>query len=124
MRIDEKPVRTDSAACTWAMAVHLAALGMYLGLLFTNVLVPWLIWRWKREADPMIAGHALAALNFQISVMIVGLAAIVVAVLIPLAWILVIAVFTLNIICIGRAADRAREGLDPGYPRIRDWIRP
>lgn len=105
------------------MTAHLIALGLYLGLIFANLIIPWVIWRWKREQSPFVAAHALASLNFQISITIIGLAVTLVAFFIPPAWLLVMIVFTLNIICIGRAADRAREGLDANYPRIRNWIR-
>jgi len=108
---------------TWAMAAHLSALCLYLGLPFANLLFPYLIWRWKRSHSDYVAAHALAVLNFQVAVTIAGLAVTLIAFFIPLVWILVIVVFTANIIYIGMAADRAKSGLTCRYPLTVRWIK-
>ena len=108
----------------WAMTAHLSALSLYLGLLFANLLLPYLIWRWKRSQTEFVAAHALAALNFQITLTVAGLVTTLLAIFIPLFWAAVIVVFTGNIIYIGMAADRAREGRSIHYPLGIRWIRP
>jgi uncharacterized Tic20 family protein len=116
---ENKPTGT---ALTWAMTAHLSALGLYLGMPLVNLLFPYLIWRWKRAHSDYVATHALAALNFQITVTIAGLAVTLIAIFIPLAWILVVVVFTANIIYIGMAADHAKSGLQCRYPLNFRWI--
>jgi uncharacterized Tic20 family protein len=105
------------------MAAHLSALGLYLGLLFVNLLLPYLIWRRHRDRHRFAADHALAALNFQITASLAGLAALSIAFILPLAWLAVIAVFTANIVYIGQSADRARSGRPCRYPLCIPWFR-
>lgn len=73
-------VSSDDARA-WAMGAHLTALaGVFLGGLpaFLGPLVVWLI---RRDAgDPFSTGHAREALNFNLSVIIYGLAAVVLTV--------------------------------------------
>lgn len=109
---------------TWAMAAHMSALCLYLGLIFTNLLFPYLIWRWSRKHSAYVAVHALEAMNFQITVTLAGLISLLGAWVIPWLWTIVIAVFTANIVYVGRAADRARDGLMGNYPITIPWIRP
>ena len=115
--------KPDDADLTWAMTAHLAALSLYLGLIFVNLLLPYLIWRWKRNQSDYVAAHALAALNFQITVSIVCLITLIIALLFPPAWLLVLAVGTANIIIIGKAADRAKCGRSCQYPFAFRWLR-
>ena len=81
-----------------------------------------LIWRWRRAHSDYAAEHALAALNFQITVTISGLAVTFIAFFIPIVWILVIVVFTANLIYTGIAADHANSGLMCRYPLAFRWI--
>lgn len=105
------------------MSAHLCALSLYLGLIFINLLVPYLIWRWKRNQSEYVAAHALAAFNFQVTVSIVFLIVLIIACLFPPAWLLVVAVGTANIIIIGKAADRAKCGQPYRYPFAFRWLR-
>jgi uncharacterized Tic20 family protein len=114
---------TDPGALTWAMTAHLSALCLYLGLIFGNLLIPYLIWRWKKNQSAYVAANALAALNFQISVTIAALIGLFAAIFFPPAWLVVIVVGTANIILIGRAADRAKSGRANHYPFTFQWFR-
>ena len=114
---------TDGTARTWAMAAHLSALSLYLGMIFTNLLFPYLIWRWQRKRSDFAGEHAREALNYQITFTVAVLAALVVALFLPWAWLLVIAAGTANIVFIGQAADRAKSGLPYRYPGSWSWIR-
>ena len=118
--VQSKP---GDAELTWAMTAHLVALSLYLGLIFVNLLLPYLIWRWKRDQSEYVAAHALAAFNFQISVSIVLLIALIIACLFPPAWLLVMVLGTANIIFIGKAADRAKCGQSCRYPFAFRWLR-
>ena len=106
----------------WAMSAHLSALCLYFGLLFFNLLVPYLIWRWKKKQSDYVAMHALAALNAQITISSVALAAWLIAIIFPVAWAVVIAVLTANIVFIGKAADRAKSGQSFRYPYAIQWL--
>lgn len=113
---------TDPGALTWAMTAHLSALSLYLGLIFGNLLFPYLIWRWKRKQSAYVAANAQAALNFQISVTIAALIGLLIALFFPPAWLVVVVVGTANIILIGRAADRAKNGRTCHYPFTFQWF--
>lgn len=118
-----RKIELTEGELTWAMTAHLSALCLYLGLPFANLLFPFLIWRWRRAHSDYVATHALAALNFQVAVTITGLSVTIIAFFIPLVWILVIVVFTANIIYIGMAADHAKSGLVCRYPLTLRWIK-
>ena len=105
------------------MTAHLSAVCLYLRLPFSNLLFPYLIWRWQRVHSDYVAAHALAALNFQITLTIIGLTITPLAFFIPLVWILVIVVFSANIIYIGIAADLAKSSQTCRYPLTLRWIR-
>jgi len=68
------------------MAAHLSALCLYFGLLFSNLLFPYLIWRWQRAHSKYVAKHALVVLNFQVTVTITGFVLTIIAFFIPLIW--------------------------------------
>lgn len=70
------------------MWCHLSAIAGYLGVPFGNVLGPLLIWQIKKHEVPSVVAHGKAALNFQLTVLIVTLAA-------------AVAAFILSFLCIG-----------------------
>ena len=117
------PTTPSPGECRWAMAAHLTALCLYLGLFGLNLLFPYLIRRWQRERSGFVSDHALAAFNFQVTVTAAGLAAILAAMAWPLFWAVVIAVFTVNIVLIGKAADLARAGRPYRYPLTIHWLK-
>jgi uncharacterized protein len=106
------PASSDSRA--WAVAAQLTPL---LGLSFLGPLIIWLI---KREEDPFVEGYAREALNFQISVLIYGVAVAITIVglvlLIPLAIFAFIAAIV--------AAVRAANGEAFRYPLTIRLISP
>lgn len=66
----------NAEARTWGPLVHLSSLSLFMGIPFGNVLGPLVIWLWKREQHPWIDWQAKQALNFQITLSLVILAAI------------------------------------------------
>jgi uncharacterized Tic20 family protein len=50
----------------WAMAVHLSALVVLLGV--PSIIGPLVIWLWKKEEFPSIDAHGREAVNFQVSI--------------------------------------------------------
>lgn len=63
----------DQTDRNWATGCHIAALALYLGIPFGNVLGPLLIWLFKRKEYELVEDQGQEVLNFQISVMIYGL---------------------------------------------------
>ena len=104
------------------MAAHLSALSLYLGMIFTNLLFPYLIWRWQKKRSVFAAEHALESLNYQFTFTAAILASLAVALFFAWAWLLVIAVGTANIVFIGTAADRAKSGQTYHYPGSFRWL--
>lgn len=73
---------TDSSDRNWAMAMHLGTLVVLLtGGWLVNLLVPLVALLWKRDTSSFIADHAREQLNFQISLTIYSVAAVVLVVL-------------------------------------------
>ena len=70
----------SNQARTWNMLCHLSALAGFV-IPFGNVLGPLLVWQIKKNEFPSVVEHGKAALNFQLTVLIVLLVGIVAAVL-------------------------------------------
>ncbi len=81
------PIFGDARARTWNMWCHLSAL---TGLVvpFGSVIGPLVVWQIKKNEFPSVEAHGKAALNFQLTVLIVAIAVAVVA-------------FILSFFCVG-----------------------
>jgi uncharacterized protein len=103
----------------WAISAHLSAfIGAWLALAFMGPLVVWLI---KREGHPFIAMHAREALNFNLSMLIYGVVAVLLSLLlvgIPILVGIVIAWFVLTVI----AAVKASNGEEYHYPLTIQFV--
>jgi len=98
----------------WAALAHLSAFAMY----FTgigHIVGPMIIWLWKRDTNPFVASEAREAMNFNISVSIYALVALVLC-LIVIGIPLLIAIHTFQVICIIVAALKASDGIHFRYP--------
>lgn len=102
----------------WAMLAHLSAFAMY----FTgigHILGPLVIWLLKRDGNPFIEDQAKEALNFQITVTLIGIAAILMCFTVILAVVgipILLILGTYQIICIIIAAIKANDGVAFRYP--------
>lgn len=106
------PVTQDDR--TWGMIAHLSAL---LGALvpFGNVIAPLVIWLMKRDQSAFVADQAKEALNFNITVLIIGLVCwVLIFVLIGFLLLAVLAIVWLALIIM--AALKANEGVEYRYP--------
>lgn len=113
-------------AKNWAMGCHLAALALYVGIPFGNLIGPLLIWLLKRDEYPLVDEQGKESLNFQISVLIYSVVATVLIVifavtfiLIPLAvimGILLALLFIANLILVIVAAVKVSDGQSFQYP--------
>jgi len=57
----------EREARNWAMACHLAALALYVGIPFGNIFGPLLVWLLKKDQIPVVNDQGREALNFNIS---------------------------------------------------------
>ena len=64
----------------WALAAHLSALIAVTGLPFGHVVGPLIVHLVKGSQSPFVGQHAKASLNYQITISLVGLVAIIAAV--------------------------------------------
>ncbi len=79
----------NQLARNWSMGCHLAALTLYLGIPFGNLLGPLLIWLLKRNEFALVDEQGKESLNFQISMLIYGLVAVILVVFFAITLILI-----------------------------------
>lgn len=115
------PAPGESDVRMWNMWCHLSALS---GLIvpFGSVLGPLLIWQLKKNEVPSVEVHGKAALNFQITVLIVVVVGAVVAfalsflcigwLLFPVVMLIGLAGLVFSVI----AGIKANDGIDYEYP--------
>ena len=107
--------RPGSEARKWAVACHLAGLAGYLGIPFASIIGPLVIWLLKREDHALVDEQGKEAVNFQISVTLYSLAALVLVVVligIPLLLGITIGHFVVTIV----AAIKTANGHPYRYP--------
>lgn len=122
------PPNPESQARTWNMWCHLSILALFI-IPFGNLLGPFLVWQIKKAEIPSVAVHAKAALNFQLTVLIVvliGLAAAVILsffcighLLFPVVGLVVLCGIILPII----AGVKANDGVDFKYPYSIEFLK-
>jgi uncharacterized Tic20 family protein len=76
---------------SWAMAAHLAALIAVAGFPFGHVIGPLVVYLIKGNESPFVGEHARASLNYQLTVSLLGLAAIIVGAVVFFAWVVIAA---------------------------------
>lgn len=72
----------------WAMAAHLSALVAVAGLPFGHVLGPLIVYLIKGHESEFVGEHARASLNYQITISVLGVVAILVGCALALAFII------------------------------------
>lgn len=65
----------NNRAITWATFCHLAALSIFIGIPFGNLIAPLIIWLIKKNEFPFVDEQGKESLNFQISMTIYGIIA-------------------------------------------------
>lgn len=103
-----------SEARNWAMVCHLAA---YAGCIVPtlNLAAPLIIWLLKREEDPFIDDQGREAVNFQITIFLMAIAAGILC-LVIIGLLLVPVVFLFAVIMPIFAAVKAKDGVRYRYP--------
>jgi len=112
---------TEQEVRTWNMLSHLSALAGFV-FPFGNVLGPLLVWQIKKNEIPSVEQHGKEALNFQLTAMIILVAASIVAfiltfvvigvLLIPLIILAGLAAIGLSVY----AGIQANNGVEFRYP--------
>jgi uncharacterized Tic20 family protein len=116
------PGNSESQARTWNMLCHLSALAGLVGIPFGNILGPLLVWQIKKNEFPSVDVHGKAALNFQITVTLAVVVALLVTwvglffcvgwLLLPVPILIVLAGVVFAII----AGIKANNGEEYKYP--------
>ena len=98
----------------WAMFCHLSALVGYV-FPFGNIIAPLIIWVLKKDEFPLVNDQGKEAINFQISMTIYIIAAIILIILvIGIPLLILLGLFDLLMIII--ASIKANEGTEYRYP--------
>ena len=104
---------SSSEERTWSILVHAAA---FAGAIvpFGMILGPLLVWIIKKPESALVDRHGRAALNFQISMLIYFIGAIIlVFVAIGILLLIVLGIFWFIMVLV--ATIRVADGRDPGY---------
>ncbi|MDE0660543.1 MAG: DUF4870 domain-containing protein [Gammaproteobacteria bacterium] len=104
---------SSSEERTWSIIVHAAA---FAGVVvpFGMILGPLVVWIIKKPESALVDRHGRAALNFQISMLIYFIGAVVlVFVAIGLLLLIVLGIFWFLMVLV--ATIRVADGRDPGY---------
>ena len=100
---------------TWAMLCHFSALLIFVGIPFSNILAPLIIWLIKKEEMPFVEDQGKEVLNFQISMTIYLLiSGILCFILIGIPFVIGLGIF--NVIITIIAGIKANDGKCHRYP--------
>ena len=104
----------DKDARTWGMLCHLMALsGCIIPL--GNLLGPIIIWAIKKDDAPFINDQGKEAINFQITVTIMAVIAIILS-LIAIGFLLLVALMLYSVVMVVVAAIKSYDGESYRYP--------
>jgi uncharacterized Tic20 family protein len=112
----------DKKACTWGMLCHLTALCGLIGVPFGHLLGPLVVWLLKRNDFPFVEEQGKESLNFQISMTLYALVAlllILAAVGIPL----LIGIAVLDTVFVVIASVKTSRGEHYRYPLAIRFIK-
>jgi uncharacterized Tic20 family protein len=111
-----KPIKEfDRDAQNWAMICHLSALVGLLGIPLLHILAPLAVWLFKRNDYPFVNDQGKEALNFQITMGLIGLIGWALT-LIFVGWILLILLLAINFVFVLSAALKVNQGDPYRYP--------
>jgi uncharacterized Tic20 family protein len=109
----EPPAReTDKDARMWAMFCHLAGLAGFAVPVIGFVIGPLVVWLIKKDQYPFVDEQGKEAVNFQITMLIIGLVLSLTCIL----TVLVPAALLIDVILLVIAAIKANDGYHYRYP--------
>jgi len=106
----------------WAMFAHLAALALYIGIPFGNVLGPLVVWLVKRDESAIVDDHGKRSLNFQISMTLWMLCCVPLC-LVFVGFILIPILAIVGLIYVILNGINASKGLPISYPLTINFIK-
>ena len=107
---------------TWAIFCHLSAFVAFIGVPFGNILGPLVIWLIKKNEMPIVDQEGKAALNFQISMTIYTLVALVLC-LVAIGFLLIVPIILANVILVVIASVKTSNGEKFQYPCTIQFIK-
>jgi uncharacterized protein len=111
-----RPIKEyDRDARNWAIICHLSALVGLLGIPLLHILAPLFVWLFKRKDYPFVDDQGKEALNFQITMGLIGLLGWVLT-LIFVGWVLLILLLAINFVFVLSAALKVNRGDAYRYP--------
>ena len=112
----------ERQARMWGMLCHLSALVGFIGVPFGNILGPLVVWLIKKDEFPFVNDQGKESLNFQISMTIYTVIAVILAFfLIGIPAVLVLPI--IDVILIVIASVQANNGEAYRYPLTIRFIR-
>lgn len=105
----------EKDARTWAMLCHLGGLGVYIIPTVGHIIAPLIIWLIKKDESPLVDDQGKESLNFQISITIYAIIALLLT-LILIGYILFVALMIFDLVMVIIAAVRANSGEKYRYP--------
>ena len=100
---------------TWAMLCHFSTLFIFLGIPFSNILAPLIIWLIKKEEMPFLNDQGKEVVNFQITMTIcILVSALFCIILIGIPFLIGLLIYNFIITIV--AAISANDGKSYRYP--------
>ena len=118
---------TESQARMWNMLCHLSALAIFIP--FGNLIGPLLVWQIKKNEFPSVEAHGKASLNFQITVTLAAMVAVVLGFALACIYVGVIFFFiapalgVCGLVFAIIAGLKANEGVEYRYPYSLNLIK-
>jgi len=112
----------EKDARMWAMLCHLGGLGVYIVPTIGHLLAPLIIWLIKKDESPFVDDQGKEALNFQISITIYALVALLLT-LIVVGFILLLVIGIFDLIMMIVAAVKSNDGERYRYPLCIRFIK-
>lgn len=107
----------------WGMAAHLAAFAGFTAIPGANVLGPLVVWWVKRDTMPFVADQGREALNFNITVLIIGIVALILSTFTVVGYLLLAVIAVGWLVLTLQACMDASKGIAHRYPFTLRLIR-
>ena len=109
-------IETEDQARTWGMLCHLSALAMFTCIPFANIFGPLIVWLVKGKEFSFVQDQGKESVNFQITMVIIGLVLMILGYLIPFIGLLGFVLLFVNVLFVVIAGLQAKQGNAYRYP--------